>query len=240
MDSWEIKFKNYKIFKNKIDDIKRAHERELNMIKSPFLFLFKDASAGAMEENEPEILLSIYEAHPKEKEASKTVDSVLKPIISKSAFGEFFWRFLFVVAYAIYFFMTLILCIYKPEFFNLVIITLSFYLLPNVDLRIDMNSPRSKKKVIRVCVFLIFVSFFWDIIWLLIHWTSWWKREKYDGDLELGMRRFCLIGTIVSLVLRIFIFFIFWRTSLDYFKFMEVNMLSGLKNEKEKLVFLRG
>mmetsp|Transcript_4825 Transcript_4825/g.4076 ORF Transcript_4825/g.4076 Transcript_4825/m.4076 type:complete len:104 (+) Transcript_4825:1225-1536(+) len=102
-----------------------------------------------------------------------------------------------------------------------------------------MNSPRDKKKVIRLCVFMIFVSFFWDIIWLIIHWTPWWKKERYDGDVELGLRRFSLIATIISLVLRLFVFLIFWRTSLDYFKFMDVNMLSGLKNEKEKLVFLR-
>mmetsp|Transcript_4825 Transcript_4825/g.4075 ORF Transcript_4825/g.4075 Transcript_4825/m.4075 type:complete len:126 (+) Transcript_4825:684-1061(+) len=65
----------------KIDNIKRAHERELNMIKSPFLFLFKDSGIGSLEQNEPEILLSIYAAHPKETDASKIVDSVFEPII---------------------------------------------------------------------------------------------------------------------------------------------------------------
>lgn len=101
------KVQELQIHQRKIDDIKRAHERELNMIKSPFLFLFKDAAMGAVEENEPEILLSIYEAHPKEKDASKVMDKTLEPMIKKFSFGEYFWQFFFVIAYILYFFLTI-------------------------------------------------------------------------------------------------------------------------------------
>lgn len=93
----------------KIDDIKRAHERELNMIKSPFMFLFKDANDGNLEENEPEILLSIYQAHPKEVEASKLIDSVFEPIIKKMSFGDYFWQFFFMIAFLLYFLITVLL-----------------------------------------------------------------------------------------------------------------------------------
>lgn len=113
--------KELQIHKREIDNIRRAHERELNMIQSPFAVLFKDAQAGMRDEDDPEILLSIYQAHPKEMDASKILDGAMKPAVEKASFGEYFWQFLFVVAYFLFFLLTMALCFYKAEFINLVI-----------------------------------------------------------------------------------------------------------------------
>jgi len=222
----------------KINDIENAHRRELRMLTSPFDLIFNKKSEN-LEEGDPEFLLSIYQAHPKEQKATEIIDSALSPVIDGSGLGVSFWSVLFTVAYILYFFVTIILWLFKPDFWNLSIVVMAFYLLPPVQLREDQNSPRSKKKVIRVCVFMIFLSFFWDIIWLILHWNIWWGINKYDGDIELGFRRFWLIGTIVSLFLRLIIFIIFWRMSLDYFRFTNDDMLRGIAKPQEKLTFLR-
>lgn len=133
----------------KIDEIKRAHEREMIMLKSPFGSLFRDPNL-AMEDGDPDFLLSIYQAHPKELEASKTVDRLVRPIKQKSRLNEAFWSCLFSLAYVIYFLMTMILSFFKPDFLNLVVVSLAFYLLPKVNLRDDMNTVRDKKKTIRI------------------------------------------------------------------------------------------
>jgi hypothetical protein len=54
----------------------------------------------------------------------------------------------------------------------------------------DFNSPRHKKKAIRISVVLIFFSWVWDIAWLIISFGDWWGEVKYDGNIELGLRRF--------------------------------------------------
>ena len=38
----------------------------------------------------------------------------------------------------------------------------------------------------------------------------------YDGDVELGLRRYCVIMTYISFVFRIFIILIFWKLSVDF------------------------
>lgn len=223
----------------KIDDIRRAHERELNMLKSPFLFLFRDRAVG-LDDGDPDILLSIFQPHSKELEISKGFDAAFKPLVDRTTLRDYFWQIAFVFAFFVYFLITMLLCIYKSDFFNLTIVGLSMFVLPWAILDESMNSYKAKQKIIRMCVFMIFISFFWDIAWLVLNWTDWWKGERYDGDIELGLRRFSLIATIVSLVIRIFVFIVYWRTSLSYQKFMAVDSLSGLHYGSEKVVFLRG
>lgn len=109
------------IHKREVDNIRRAHEREMNMIQSPFAVLFRDAQAGLRDENDPEVLLSIYQAHPKELDASRVLDGAMKPAIEKASFGEYFWQFLFMVSYLLFFLLTMALCFYKAEFINVVI-----------------------------------------------------------------------------------------------------------------------
>lgn len=192
-----------------------------------------------MDDGDPDFMLSIYQSHPKEENAAKAVDRLFKPLIECSMLGQAFWSALFSLAFFIYLIITLILWFFKPDFWNLWAVAISFYVLPTVTLIEDLNSPRSKKKIIRVSVFMIFLSFFFDIAWLIIHWSSWWGTSRYDGDLEIGLRRFCLITTLISLVLRLLIFLIYWRMSLDYFRFTANDMLRDVNYKREKVMFLR-
>jgi hypothetical protein len=222
----------------KVIEIKAAHQRELRMLSSPFDFIFKK-HVDVMDDGDSDFMLSIYQSHPKEEKVAKALDRLFKPIVDASMLGQAFWSALFTVAFFIYLIVTLILWFFKPDFWNLSIVAISFYVLPTVTLVEDLNSPRQKKKIIRVSVFMIFLSFFYDIAWLIIHWGPWWGTARYDGDLEVTLRRFCLITTIVSLVLRLLIFLIYWRMSLDYFRFTANDMLRDVNRGREKVMFLR-
>jgi hypothetical protein len=92
----------------KINDIENAHRRELRMLTSPFDLIFNKKSEN-LEEGDPEFLLSIYQAHPKEQKATEIIDSALSPVIDGSGLGVSFWSVLFTVAYILYFFVTIIL-----------------------------------------------------------------------------------------------------------------------------------
>ena len=226
------------MFQKKIEDIRKAYERELAMIKSPFMFLFSDPTKF-VDENEPEVLISIYQAHPKEHEISKKLDELVQPLKDKTSLGDLFWSVAFVFGYLIYFIMTLLLWLHKAEFINICIWSISFYLLPFVKLPGDLNSPRHKKKVIRIAVVLIFFSIIWDIVWLIFNFGDWWSEVKFDGNIELGLRRFCVITTIVSMIFRVFIFIIFWKLSLDYYRLTTELSDSGLMLANEKQIYMR-
>jgi hypothetical protein len=90
---------------NDIEAISKAHKREMNIFKSPFAslltdkYMFKDG-------DDPDILVSIYEAHPKELKASKKIDRLVRPIKEKTGLGEMLWPCIFGLAYFIYFLLT--------------------------------------------------------------------------------------------------------------------------------------
>jgi len=132
----------------KIEQIRRAYERELNIVRSPFLLILNEHEFAP--EDEPEMLLSVYQVHPKEQEASKQLDILIEPLRHYSGLGPNFWAVLFTFSYLFYVLITLLICIYKPDFINLTICTLAFYLLPFVRLPGALNAPNNKKKVIRV------------------------------------------------------------------------------------------
>ena len=224
--------------KRKVEDIRKAYERELNIIRSPFGFLINDNLASAYE-NEPEILMSIYLAHPKEQEASKALDAIINPIKTKSGLGQNFWAVVFTYTYFLYLLITFMLCFYKPDFINLTVVTLAFYLLPFVNLP-GLNSPQLKKKVIRICVVLIFFSIIFDIIWLILHTSHWWGTLRYDGDVEKTMRRYSVVMTFISLFFRLWVFLVFWKMSLDYFKYTNEQAGLGATVAGDKFVYLRG
>ena len=226
------------VFQKKIEDIRKAYERELTMIKSPFMFLFSDPTKF-VEEDEPEILISIYQAHQKEHEISRKLDELVQPLKEKSTLGELFWSAAFVFAYLIYLLLTLLLWIHKPEFLNLAIWCVSSYLLPFMRLPGDLNSPRHKKKAIRIAVVLIFFSWIWDIVWLIFCFGDWWGELKYDGNIEQGLRRFWVVMTIISMVLRVIIFLIYWKLSLDYYRLTTELSDTGLMLANEKQVYMR-
>lgn len=92
--------------KEKVETVRRAYEREINMIKSPFAYLLNDTRIDALE-GEPELLMSIYQVHPKEKEASEKVDTILNPIKSSFGFGQNFLSVIFTLAYFIYLLLTM-------------------------------------------------------------------------------------------------------------------------------------
>lgn len=123
--------------------IKRAHERERNMIQSPFVSLFRDKGM-IMEDDDMEFMFSIYQVHPKEFRVSKQIDKILEPTIKDSVFGENFWVILYAIAYIVYFIITMLVSLYRPDFLNQSILAMGAYILPCSQLLSIMNSPRDK------------------------------------------------------------------------------------------------
>lgn len=88
------------------------------------------------------------------------------------------------------------------------IATLAFYFLENVHM--------IKRWSFRLLTFGILLSIIFDIIWLVLNQTSWWRSAPYDGDLEKGLRRYSIVMTYISLVFRLIVLLTYWKASVDY------------------------
>jgi hypothetical protein len=73
-----------------------------------------------------------------------------------------------------------------------------------------------KRWLIRLIAAGLVISWIFDLIWIVIHTSSWWHEVNYDGNLELGMRRFTIIVTFISFFFRIIVFLVFWKISVDF------------------------
>jgi len=60
------------------------------------------------------------------------------------------------------------------------------------------------------------IAWITDLLWIILHTSSWWRRAKYDGDVELTLRRFVVIVTYFSILFKVFLLLIFWKLSIDF------------------------
>lgn len=77
-------------------------------------------------------------------------------------------------------------------------------------------AQRAKRWMFRLIVASIAISFLIDIFWMIFFTSSWWDRAPYDGDVELGLRRFIVIVTYLLFLVKIVVFLVFWKISVDF------------------------
>jgi hypothetical protein len=92
--------------------------------------------------------------------------------------------------------LTLFVMFLRPDFLNLTICLVGSYILDN-------ESVRSKGKF-RVLVLAIFLSLIYDFIWFFIKTSEYYSDEKSnDGSNEAGLRKFSLVFSYASFILRV-------------------------------------
>ena len=84
----------------------------------------------------------------------------------------------------------------RPDFLNLTICLAGSYIL-------DHEQVRTKGKF-RVLVLAIFISLFFDLLWFLIKTSEYTAGDKQnDGSAEAGLRKFSLVVSYASFILRV-------------------------------------
>lgn len=106
----------------------------------------------------------------------------------------------------IYCILTLCSCFLRTDFINLTVCVLICYCISKIN--------TLKRWQFRMIVYGLITSWFSDLLWIIMHTSSWWKRANYDGDVELTLRRVVVIISFLSFLFRIFIILIFWKLSL--------------------------
>ncbi|CAI2364733.1 unnamed protein product [Moneuplotes crassus] len=114
----------------------------------------------------------------------------------------------------IYNLLTLCSCFLRSDFVNLSTCVLICFSIAKIE--------TSKRWQFRLIVYCLLASWVIDLIWIIMHTSPWWRRVRYDGDVELGMRRFVVIISFLSFLFRIFVLLIFWKFSLFHRKRMSI------------------
>ena len=117
------------------------------------------------------------------------------------------WLAITKVLYWILLFIVLSVNAYRTDFFNLLICCSMIFNLYNLRL--------TRSTSMRYVLFALLFSMFYDIAWFSVHY-DWWFREIYDGDVELNLRRFVIIASVVSFFFKFIIIFFTWKVSVDY------------------------
>ena len=100
--------------------------------------------------------------------------------------------------------MTLLVHFHKADFVNLTVCTLAIYLLD--------NARDVQPKHFRYLVIGTILSFSYDIIWLLMRSGD----GEEVGDIEETIRKFSKWMTIISLIFKVIMVFVFWMASMRF------------------------
>lgn len=70
-----------------------------------------------------------------------------------------------------------------------------------------LDTDKIKKGTFRTLVIALFVSFAYDIFWLILSASSYTVDDSGDGGMEKNIRKFSLTMGFISMIFRVCIFY---------------------------------
>lgn len=104
--------------------------------------------------------------------------------------------------------VTLLVHFSKADFVNLTVATVAIYLLTNAN--------DAQQKHFRYLVAGTILSFVYDLLWLILRGGDLAGDDEEDGGVEAGIRKFTLIMTIIGLVFKVIMTFVYWMASMRF------------------------
>lgn len=119
------------------------------------------------------------------------------------------WLTVLHVATYVHAALTMLACFKKPDFINLTIVMLLFH--------VRINFQAVKRWQMRGVAALILASWVFDLFWLLLQLRAMWSADHPEhSGMELGLRRFVLLITILSFFFRFILLVIVWKISVEF------------------------
>ena len=107
---------------------------------------------------------------------------------------------------------TIVTCLvhfYKADFVNLTVCTIAIYLLT--------NAKDARPEQFRYLVAGTILSFVYDIVWLIMRFRDMsGDNVEEDGGVESSVRKFSFFMTIISLVFKVIMTFVYWMASMRF------------------------
>ena len=123
--------------------------------------------------------------------------------MESKGFKQFKWARATFVMTILFTIVTLLVHFHKADFVNLTVCTLAIYLLD--------NAKDVQPKHFRFLVAGTILSFAYDLIWMLMR-----ASDEDDGDVDATVRRFSKVMTVIALIFKVVMTFVFWMASMRF------------------------
>lgn len=140
-----------------------------------------------------------------ERKTSVKIDRFIKRF---NETGVLPWTSIGIVLSYIYFAVLAGVCLLRTDFYNIACCIASLYMFS--------NPIEVKKWMIRLLFYATLISYVYDGLWMFAHFIPWWGKMKYDGDVEMKLRKIVIILSFVSMFVRAILGFVIWKVSVDY------------------------
>jgi hypothetical protein len=98
---------------------------------------------------------------------------------------------------------------------------------------LSANVTKVRQWHLRFIAFALLISWVYDFIWLIFNTSNYWKSQLYDGDAELGLRRFVILMSYSAFIFKLLYFLVFWKVSVEFNRFFNEDMISeGVSNNE--------
>lgn len=105
-------------------------------------------------------------------------------------------------------------CLLWTDFYNIVCCLASIYMLS--------HPMEVKKWMIWLLFYATLISYLYDGLWMFAHFLPWWGVMKYDGDIEMKLRKIVIILSFVSMFIWLLHGFVIWKVSVDFASIIKV------------------
>lgn len=143
----------------------------------------------------PDVIAKIEAIERSEKVIEAKVDQVANTFARRAGYETVPWFMLTWYLLWLYTVLTVLVMYLRPDFLNLTICTTALYMMFNTD--------RITKLRFKMLVLGIFISIIYDIFWFVIKHSEYAYETKTDGGGEASIRRFSLMMSYASFLLRV-------------------------------------
>jgi hypothetical protein len=119
---------------------------------------------------------------------------------------EIRWSKASVLCTYLYLALTVFVMFMRPDFPNLAVGLLAFYFI---------SAQALSAVTFKLLLICTIVAAVYDVIWLLMFMGTWGGSSAFADGAEVGMRRFCLFASFVSLFLKAPVAIIYWRNAIN-------------------------
>lgn len=135
----------------------------------------------------------------KEKEVEKKLDLVASNFAKRVGYETVPWFQLTWGLLWLYTFLTMLVMIYRPDFINMTICITALYMM--------FTPHRITKTKFRFLVLAIIFTLIYDLLWFFLMHTEYSTETKSDGSGEASLRKFSLMVSYASYLLRVTLLF---------------------------------
>jgi hypothetical protein len=145
--------------------------------------------------------------HIKEKELERAFDAKVNELAQKYNYQQIPWLNLTKLVLLVYFVLTIFSMFYRPDFMSITAVSIGGYIL--------INTSGSRRSDFRLLVLFLFISFVYDLIFLIfLHDSE--ADDELDSHMADNVRRFAYFFAWLSFAFRPAVILVLWKVSLHF------------------------